>query len=346
MAIIVKETITEGLASLTVESDEVRMVLLPDLGGKVISLVWKPRGREYLWRQPDRPLRLAGYGDAFEDQDISGWDECFPTIGEADYPEAPWRGVIVPDHGELWALPWRWVSHDQSITMWTHGVRFAYRFERTFAFGNDGRVDVEYAVENLTPYPFKALWSMHPFLAVTATTRVLLPPDVRVRVEVAKGSRLGTFLAEHPWPVTRDRLGERIDLSLVGSRDDSFMAKLFTTPLEHGWAALYDEEDGDFLAFTFDPAAVPFVGLALMRGGWPETGAASYSVILEPCSGWPDRLDLAVTRGVCTEVPALSTRRWRVALHLGSGRARLDHAINFGSASMHPDAPQRGQTGD
>ena len=42
------------------------------------------------------------------DYDASGFDECFPTIGACAYPEAPWQGVIAPDHGELWTLPWAW----------------------------------------------------------------------------------------------------------------------------------------------------------------------------------------------------------------------------------------------
>jgi hypothetical protein len=301
MTTTVRESTWEGLPALVVESDEIRTVVLPGLGAKV--------------------------GDSFEAYDISGWDECFPTIGEVVYPEAPWQGVTVPDHGELWSLPWQWSDEGGALRMWTYGVRFGYRFERTFRFTSEGRVVIDYVVENLTPFPFKTLWSMHPFFVDTPGNQVLLPAGVRVRVEVAGGERLGAFLAEHPWPVTVDRLGTTIDLSRAEPPDERFMAKLFTTPLAEGWAALIDENDGHFLAFTFDPTVVPFVGLALMRGGWPESGEASRSVILEPCSGWPDRLDLAITRGACAVVPASGTRRWQVTLQLGIGRDRLDRAL-------------------
>jgi hypothetical protein len=94
-----------------------------------------------------------------------------------------------------------------------------------------------------------------------------------------------------------------------------------------GWGALFDGADETFLAFTCDPAAVPFVGICLMRGGWPETGEPSYSVILEPCNGWPDRLDLAITRGDCAVIPPRGERLWQVSLHLGRGPAALDAVI-------------------
>jgi hypothetical protein len=203
--------------------------------------------------------------------------------------------------------------------MWTHSVRFAYTFERTFTFRAGAALEIAYRVVNPTPYPLRALWSMHPFFRVSPHTRALLPEGVRVRVELTKGGRLGQYLAEHPWPLTTAADGEAVDLSLMGPLDGRWMDKLFTTRLREGWAGLYDPADDHFLRFDFDPAQVPFVGLAQMRGGWPENEAASYSLILEPCSGWPDRLDIAITRGDCITIPGHGERRWAVDLRVGMG---------------------------
>jgi hypothetical protein len=213
--------------------------------------------------------------------------------------------------------------------MWTWGTRFPYRFERSLSFGEPGRIDIAYLVENRCPLPLRGLWSLHPFFRVAPDTRILLPAETAIRVEVSKSGRLGSFLAEHPWPITRDRRGETVDLSYVGPRDARYMEKVFTDRLTAGWAALFTPSHGQFVAFRFDAAQVPYVGVAAMRGGWPERGEPSYSVILEPCAGWPDRLDIAIPRGDAMTIPGKAALRWHVGLHLGTGRAALEDAVGL-----------------
>jgi len=313
------QTSIETLTGLVYENDALKMTILPELGAKVISLVLKANGHEYLWRQPDRALRLPGYDSTFTDYDISGWDECFPTIYPVPYPRSPWKGIQVPDHGEVWALPWHWELQGDALRMWTHSVRFAYHFERTFRFSGDGTIEIEYKVVNPTAFALQALWSMHPFFNVTPTSRILLPPQTRIRVEASKYDRLGGFLTEHPWPCTVDKEGNLTDMGLLGSPEQAINDKLYTTHLANGWAALYDPLSDHYLAFTFDPNEVPYVGICAIRGGWPEGGVPAFTTILEPCKGWPDRLDLATTQGDSFQVPAESECHWKVNLHLGKG---------------------------
>ena len=321
-----QESMLDDLVKLVLENDVVQLSILPELGGKIVSLIWKPAGREHLWRHPGRPFRRPEYAGDFESYDISGWDECFPTIAEVVYPDPPWKGITVPDHGEVWALPWQWKFDAGVLRMWVHSVRFGYRFERAITLRDAGQVDISYRVVNPTPFPLKSLWSMHPFFNVTPSSRVLLPAGVSVRVDYSLGWRIGSYLSNHDWPRTIDNDGEIVDLGLMGP-EQPFFEKLFTTRLPAGWTALYDEADGGFLAFTFDPDAVPYVGICHMRGGWPANDVHSYSTILEPCSGWPDRLDIAASRGDYLEIPAEGERTWDLTLPLGQGKPELEHAI-------------------
>ena len=327
MTLRLTEATVEGLHALAVESEDITLVILPQLGAKIVSLLWKPTGFEYLWRDPGRPLRLATYGADFEAGDINGWDECFPSIGQCFYPEAPWNGVLVPDHGELWSLGWQWSIEPATIRMWVDGIRFPYRFERAISFTRAGMMELTYRVENRAPFPMRALWSMHPFFRVAADTRIVLPEATTVTVEVSKSDRLGGFLTRHLWPTTQDRDGKVVDLSVVGPRDPRFMEKVIAGPLPRGFAALFTPSHQHFVAFTCDPQAVPYVGLAMMRGGWPDEGEPSYSVIVEPCLGWPDRLDFAMARGAAVTIPGQSLHRWDVAVHLGTGRDDLQAAL-------------------
>jgi hypothetical protein len=323
MSATLVETHAEGLVYLVVETDRLTVKVLPEIGAKVISLLWKPSDRELLWRQPGRELRRPLYGAAFEAYDISGWDECFPSIGEVHYPDGPWKGIVVPDHGELWSQPWRWTWAEQTLRMWVHSVRFGYRFERNFDFTMNDRIAIHYQVTNPTPFPLKALWSMHPFFAVSPSSRVLLPDGTSVVTEISKGERLGAYLSRNPWPNAQDRSGASIDLSVMGPRYQGYVEKLFSTPLAVGWSALYDASTEEFLAFTFDPEQIPYMGICQIRDGWPYEGETAFTTILEPCNGWPDRLDVAVERGAYQVIPAQGEQSWSVTLHIGQGKQAL-----------------------
>jgi hypothetical protein len=117
--------------------------------------------------------------------------------------------------------------------------------------------------------------------------------------------------------LTTDASGEAVDLSVIASGVLGFADKLYTTRLPEGWCALYDPESGDFVAFTFSPEQVPYVGVWINQGGWPLEGEPSFNVALEPCMGYPDRLDIAVLRDEVTAVPAKGTLSWRLKLRAG-----------------------------
>ncbi|MCL4545799.1 MAG: hypothetical protein M1118_14625 [Chloroflexi bacterium] len=320
----------EGIDAIIAEDAATRLTLLPSIGAKVVSLVDLTTGREYLARQADRPLVPPRFGDRYERYDIGGWDECFPSISAVAYPEEPWRGVWAPDHGELWTLPWEWLALADGVRTWVDGVRFPYRFTRTIRLAK-ACLTIGYEVLNRAPFPFSCLWSMHPMFALTPAMRLLLPRGTRLRVEYSKGARLGAYLSEHAWPCSEDRDGVAVDLGAIGSADQGFADKLYTTTVRQGAAALLDEQTRDFVVFRFDPATVPFVGLAVHRGGWPETGQPSFSAALEPCTGWPDRLDVAIERGVAMTIPPRGTLRWSVQLHHGRGRAELERVVGTDS---------------
>ncbi|HUE75220.1 MAG TPA: DUF5107 domain-containing protein, partial [Chloroflexota bacterium] len=130
----VREMLVDDLPALALESDAIRLVVLPTVSGKMISLVDHSTGREWLWRSPTRRLQPPRYASNFADWDISGFDECFPGIEEGPYPEFPWAGVEVPDHGEWWTLPWNSRVDDGEIVLSLHGVRFPYQVEKRISF--------------------------------------------------------------------------------------------------------------------------------------------------------------------------------------------------------------------
>src|SRR5438128_46346 len=81
----------------------VRANVLPERGAMVASLVDLESGREWLDQPAEGPDRDAGLDAVYGGREACGWDECFPTVNPVPYPEPPWEGVPLADHGELWS---------------------------------------------------------------------------------------------------------------------------------------------------------------------------------------------------------------------------------------------------
>jgi hypothetical protein len=302
----------DQLEAVALGDGDLSVVVVPALGGKLCSIVWQ--GRELLARNPLRPARYAA---PYADFDASGFDECLPTIGPCSYPAEPWQGTPVPDHGEVWSIPWSSRASGDALQLAVDGVRFPYRFEKTVAVRRPGRIRLAYVLTNLAPARFQFLWSAHPLLAPRPGMRIHLPAETRVCVDWSKGERLGGPFAEHPWPLTRDRSRQEVDLGLILGPEAGLVDKLYTTRLSEGWCAVHDPADGFYVAMLFPPRHVPYVGLSINLGGWPVDRPGYYNLGLEPCNGYPDRLDLAIARGTCAVAPPGGRLNWWVDLHVG-----------------------------
>jgi hypothetical protein len=304
-----------GLDAIRLQADDLSLAIIPDLGGKISSIEWNQR--QILALNPLKPLRLARYAAPYSDYDASGFDECLPTIGACRYPEAPFAGIEAPDHGELWSIKWSESSVEDGLHLRVDGVRFPYTFHRWITFPASRSIHFRYALSNRSADPFKFIWSAHPLLAIQPGMRILLPEGVGIRLDWSKGGRLGELLDEHPWPFSEDREGRPVDLSQILPASTGFVDKLYTTRLEQGWCALHDGESGFYVAMLFNPAQIPYVGLSINLGGWPVEGPGYYNLGLEPCNGYPDRLDIAIERGDCVTVPPESSLSWEWSLLVG-----------------------------
>ena len=212
----------------------------PELGGKIVSLK-RAGGREWMW-QPgaERKLFRNGLIDPFEKSTLTGWDECLPTIAPCT-----WKGRSLPDHGEVWALPWTVKQHDErSLTLAIDLPVSPFRFTRTLRV-DGAALTASYTLENRGAEDEAYLWAVHPLLTIEPGDRIELPATTR--------ERLGN-------PTWLDTL----DLSAVPAR----CAKLFASPVEEGRAAVVNDRTGERLTMTRDVRENDVLGLWLTRGGW------------------------------------------------------------------------------
>ena len=316
-----------SLTAAILENDRVRLTLLPQVGGKIISIRSLVSQREFLWQDASRPYRQPRYADAFGNYGASGFDECFPSIGECRYPEFPWEGIVVPDHGEIWCTPAQCELRGDSLYVHTYGVRFPYHFEKWITLAPDAaRFDISYRVTNLSAHDFQYCWTAHPLFAAAEGMRIVLPGTPEARFVFALGGRVGgEMLQAYRWPWVGTPDGALLDYSLIGPPTLKANDKVYAD--SQGWCALHDPASGDYVAFSFSSEALPYVGICINHGGWPGEGVPGYWVALEPCTGYPDPLDEVMALGKHRTLGAHAIAEWSMTLHVGSA----EHAEAIGS---------------
>lgn len=292
-------------------SRELAVTLLPANGGKIASIKSLPVGTEFLLSGA-RPERVADYPlDAgFEESDCAGWDECLPSVS-ASGAETP--GGAVPDHGDFWRLPWTVLSASANqLTLRADGLSRPLRFTRSFAV-SEAELRIAYAVENIGNTAMPYLYAAHPLFAVDAGDRILLPREVHgLRLHDSLNARLKAPVG---WPQT-EAAGSAIALDTVGAASDGTAEMLYTPRLRRGFCGLYRKRAQQGLTVSFPVEWLPYLGMWLCCGGWPEAGEKQYAVALEPTVAPCGSLAQAIREGLAPVLDAGEVRTFLLKVQL------------------------------
>jgi hypothetical protein len=306
----------KGFRSWVLEGDALRVELLPDLGTKMVSLVHTRTGRELLFQRDDWPvLRQPPYGAAFGDYDVSGFDEMFPTIDVCHYAGGTWAGTLLPDHGEVWPLPWETHQDGETVVAVVHGWRLPYRLEKRVRMSGASAVRIDYRATNLAGEDLHVLWAAHPLCACNESTRIVLPPGTTGVVNASPGSqRFARYAARASWPEMTTRDGQPHRLDRIGPASLGLAEKYWIDGrVTEGWGALHHTDTGEALGFAWPAAVVPYLGVWLTEGGY----GGLYHVALEPATGAMDRPDYARQWGRGWVLPARGSVDWYLTLGVG-----------------------------
>ncbi len=314
----------DDLPVVEVENEELRISIIPDMGGKVIELTRKQTGTQFLQEPPINYslINKPKYGEEFQPPHAAGFDECFPNVSPSKYI---FNGeeIILPDHGELWTKPWEYEINPKGISLWTHGKQIKYRFTKHIELSGS-TVTISYKLENLEEYSFDYIWSAHPLLKIKEGDELLLPSEVdEVILNWASNTNVGHFGDKLEWPKI---LGNHsnIDFNYVQNKSMSLAAKLFTNRLEEGKAGIYKEETNESLVFSFQTNQIPFLGIWLCYGGWPiGSNKKDYTLALEPCNARPDSLEEACKWKDQQKISPHSIECWEVDITIVEGKKNL-----------------------
>ena len=278
----------QGFAVRVLANEKMELAVVPELGARIISLKNVRTQREWMWHPPEGlKLFRNRLGDDFAKGPLAGMDECLPTISPCS-----WQERQLPDHGEVWSVPWKVDEAAWESGVLKTSVRLKIsplEFERTIEV-RDREVRLSYRLNNLGAKDEHYLWAMHPLLRLREGDQLTLPPSTRSQLN-------------------GERWLDAVD-SVVPEGNSS---KLFARPVQVGKAGIYNRDSGERIEFEWNPAENNTLGLWLTRGGWH----GHHHFAVEPTNASCDALALAAETGSCGVVNVGESTTWNVRLRLG-----------------------------
>jgi galactose mutarotase-like enzyme len=318
----------QGLETVTLENDRIRVGVLLGKGADVFELISKPDGVDLLFRSPQgivNPASAASVASrqgSFMDAYEGGWQELFPTLGlPTDY-----YGAELGEHGEVAMLPWDCESEEAgpdgvAAVLIARCRRTPFTLRRTMRIRpGSALLEISETATNEGGQPLEFMWGHHPVFGPP-----LLEPGARLAldggtVHPMSGSSEGFQPSGDPtpWPeyVTAD--GVREDLSVIPEPDARHVSELYIDGLPEGAVSLMNPRLGLGVRLRWDVRLLPYLWLWRTLGpaeGYPWYGR-TFSLGLEPFSSVPPAFESARAAGTLLRLEPRESRSLELSLEI------------------------------
>lgn len=303
----------KGFNAYHLENESLKLIVLPDLGGKIASLLYKPQNFEVFFQPSDGTYKLPEYGGIFSQYDTSGADEMFPTIDTCIYPYAGYEVKQLPDHGELWSLPWLVTKTDDSLHMVREGRALPYLFSRVIML-DANTIHLKYKVKNTGNQSLFGLWAFHGLVACDEKT-VLNIPNCENVITVHNSNILGKRETKHSFPLTLDQDGKEYSLNYIAPKHSRKTEKFYVEGrVKQGEATLTLNQGNLAYKLSFPLHTVPYLGIWINEGGFKN----EYNCALEPSTGYYDSLEIAQQYDSVMPLAPGETMEWYLDIELAA----------------------------
>jgi len=319
-----------GFQAVVLENEALRAVVLPGLGAKLWQLTHKPTGTDLLWQHPRIKPRPVAFGASYDDHFFGGWDELFPN----DVPETL-GGEAMPDHGELWTLPWEFETRqgdgEAEVVLRAETPVSACRMEKRILLrSGEAKLRFTHRLTNLGARPLPFLWKLHAAMRVNADSRLDVAAG-RVYIEDFGPPRTGETKKSYDWPFAIGADGEAHDMRRCLPPSAGVNEFQYATELTAGWCALTDTSTGIGMGLAFDAEVFRSCWFFATYGGWRQL----QTIVLEPCTGYPISVNDGVEAGTHRTIGAGETIATEVVATVYTGLQAVETIDRDGNASGH-----------
>ena len=281
-----------NMECIVMEKDNLVLKVIPELGFKVSSLVY--REHEFLFQPSKMKYELPDFGDSFSSYDTSGLDEMIPTIDSCIYEGKQ----CLPDHGDVWTLPWNVMVNENSIEGSVSLRSLPLKFVKKISMGRNNTIRMDYSVKNVSDKEQSYLWALHGLNNFDNDTEIMLPNGVNRVLDVINNEVI-------------DKNIENL-LYLRNYKDKQFYKFYLLDELSIGECGLYYKDKGLIYTIKFDKKVNPYLGVWITKGGFK----GEYNCALEPSNGFYDSLKLAKENKKFQSIMPFEEKNWTVYIEI------------------------------
>lgn len=296
---------------ITLENAEMRLIVRPDLGGRIDQLQDCKTGRKWLWHPANydpAQTRNLPVGASFDDNWSGGWDEIFPNDGAG-----PFRQWQLVDHGELWSQAW------EVLDKTALGIKMKYTcqtvpvvVEKTILLdASQPEARIEYWFQNQSDATIPFLFKQHTAIAIEAGDEILLPDCLIQPVALGFSKIIGRD-EKTRFPKALNAEGQEIEVQRIPPAESKSQEFYYSSELATGECGIRNARSQSALVMQFDTADFPFVWVFQSYGGWKD----HYVLVMEPCTTMPYDLDIACQQGTCAQLQPQETQHRTLTVRL------------------------------
>lgn len=297
--------------AIEIENDFLRVIVIPELGGKIASIFRKDKEFELLFQNKEQFYQTPQLYSCFQEFDASGFDDAFPTIDKSNVL-INGKNIVYPDHGEIWTAKFNYKLENEKIILNYKSTILDYDYKKTIYLQGD-RIIAEYSIENLGETEFPCIWAMHCLINCEKDMQLFFPKGTDKVINVHESKYLGEVSKVHSYPVTKDENGNNIHLDKVLDITSNNEEKYYVEGAvkEGKCGAYYPSKDVNYNVY-FDKETLLYVGFWVTEGGF----RGDYNCALEPTNGYYDSIDIASKEGKVLVLKPKETLKFKIEIEL------------------------------
>lgn len=284
----VSEINFKGVKAIKLENEELSVIVIPDFGSKVASIIHKESGFELLYQPHNDGIQLPEVGCSFGDYDPFGYDDCFPTIDEDEHVYDGSK-IIYPDHGETWAGRFEYELKEESLDLSYTSQMMNYTYEKTMRLEEEALL-IDFNITSTGQCPLDCFYTFHGLLNMNTDVEIVLPDEVKQVVNVCDISALGDVGRIVDYPVAKTVKGEDLVLNRVKDASAAKCEKYYAPDkVNEGKCSVLYHKEGLRFDLEYDPEKLPYLGVWINEMGVLD----HYNLALEPSNGFFDKISRA-----------------------------------------------------
>lgn len=282
----------KGFNSLKIENEKLKIIIVPELGGKIASVIKKNKDFEFYFQHKENEFMKPELYSNFAEFDASGFDDCFPSV---DSGAVSVNGKIIryPDHGEIWSKKMTYKIDGDFLKLCCSSGILPYNYEKSISLNGDTLL-IDYSISNTGNESFPYIWTMHGLLNSEKDMEIFLPSGTKSVMNVQENKLFGRPGTLYSFPHALISNGMIYNLNKIESNYAESTVKFYVSDeITSGECGVYYPSNDVNCRIYFDQKKLPYLGLWITEGGF----RGDYNLALEPSNGFYDSIDIAKKNG-------------------------------------------------